>query len=110
VQLPKAEKAGIYETDKLLETLAENPKSEIEVGKKKYQILVKNGVEHIQRQKLAITYPQKLNEAGVMVDDKTKEGTLGYEWDESNLIPLRNKNNKLNYKYFRSLTEDIQRK
>jgi hypothetical protein len=110
-QMPKPEKAGVYETDKLLETLAENTKTEIKVKGKKYKIVKKDGVEYIQRQKETMTYPQKSVE-GVFVDDFEKEGTPGFDWDtdEKNLIPLRNKNNKLNYKYFRSLTEDIKRK
>jgi hypothetical protein len=110
-QLPKPEKAGVYETDKLLETLAENTKTEIEVKGKKYKIVKKDGVEYIQRQKKTMTYPQK-SVKGVFVDDRDKDGIVGFDWDtdDKHLIPLRNKNNKLNYKYFRSLTQDIKRK
>ncbi len=107
--MPKPEKAGRYETDKLLETLAENPETEITVGGKKYKIFKKGNKEYIQRQKVVMIYPQK-SVKGVIMDDTEKEGTPGYKYDTDDLIPLRNKNNKLNYKYFRSLTEDIQRK
>jgi uncharacterized protein YlzI (FlbEa/FlbD family) len=108
-QMPKPEKAGRYETDKLLETLAENPETEITVKGKKYKIFKKGNKEYIQRQKVVMIYPQK-SVKGVIMDDTEKEGTPGYKYDTDDLIPLRNKNNKLNYKYFRSLTEDIQRK
>jgi uncharacterized protein YlzI (FlbEa/FlbD family) len=111
-QMPKPEKpekAGRYETDKLLETLAENPETEITVAGKKYKIFKKGNKEYIQRQKVVMIYPQK-SVKGVIMDDTEKEGKPGYKYDTDDLIPLRNKNNKLNYKYFRSLTEDIQRK
>ena len=109
VQLPKAEKPGKYESDKQLETLAENPETEITVRGKKYKVKKIGKKEYIQRQKVVMIYPQKSVD-GVFMDDTEKEGTPGYKYDTDDLIPLRNKNNKLNYKYFRSLTEDIQRK
>ena len=110
VQLPKPEKAGLYESDKQLETLAENPKKEITVGRKKYKVIEQDGVEYIQRQKLVMSYPKVVDENKKIIEDKTKDLVPSYEWDEGSLIPLRDKNNKLNYKYFRSLTEDIKRK
>ena len=110
VQLPKPEKAGLYESDKQLETLAENPEKEITVGGKKYKVVKKGKKEYIQRQKLVMSYPKTVGENKKIIDDLTKDPIPSYEWDEGTLIPLRNKNNKLNYKYFRSLTEDIKRK
>jgi len=115
-QMPKPEKAGKYEADKLLETLAENPETEIEVEGKKYKIVKKGNKEYIQRQKKMMIYPMKDVVVGrgkiEEVEDKSKEGTPGFGWDSDlkKLIPLRNKNNELNYKYFRSLTEDIKRR
>ena len=110
VQLPKPEKAGLYESDKQLETLAENPEKEITVGGKKYKVVKEGKKEYIQRQKLVMSYPKTTDKDGKIIDDLTKDQIPGYEWDKNNLIPLRNKNNKLNYKYFRSLTEDIKRR
>ena len=81
VQLPKPEKAGLYESDKQLETLAENPEKEITVGGKKYKVIKKGKKEYIQRQKLVMSYPKTVGEDKKIIVDTTKDPIRGYEWD-----------------------------
>jgi len=93
VQLPKAEKADKYESDKQLRALAKNPGKTIPVNGKNYKI------------EKGFIIPQKLD---LSLDPP------GFIDDLNNKFPLHNvdkKGNKtLNYEAFRSLTGDIGRK
>ena len=90
-KLPKPGKGSYYKTDMQLQTLAEIARGkQLPILGKLYKIIEdEKNVEYI--------IPQKLD---------LSKSTPGYVDDEKNKIPLRNKNGKLNYKYFRSLTGD----
>ena len=95
-QLPKPEKSDKYESDKDLRTLAKNAEGkELTIGGIRYKI------QTFGKGKDEKQYILK----GDKPSEKLGEGSIiQFEYDEKNRIPLRNKNNKLNYEFFRSLT------